>query len=155
MHCCPDGFAMRGLHAGYNRFRCVKIMEAHEQGSCFVDSTTVRTGMKACPANHYMRGFYQNAFPSLTRTTCCPYRASDRATTAFIDGNSLNTFIPDYDSHWDASEAPHEESATRQFWPNASVTFKIHTCRQTAPIGSELAVMEGVHVANNDFLCGL
>lgn len=148
MHCCPDGYAMRGMNAAYNRFRCVKIMEWYEQGSCFVDSTTVRVGMKACPAGHYMRGFHQAG----NRMTCCPYRESDRALTAFIDGNSLRTWIPDYDPHWDYEEAANEESTTLQVWPFGTV--KIHTCPPIVPLGEELAVMEGIHIANNDFLCG-
>ena len=56
MHCCPSGYAMRGVHVDQNRLLCRKVNEGADD--CFLDFPTQRQGMHACPSGTYMRGIH-------------------------------------------------------------------------------------------------
>jgi len=84
MHCCPTGHAMVGAHFGGKSFYCRPYLGNAEQG-CYVDSTTVRNGMRACPWGYYMKGYSQGQNIS----TCC---LMTHPPVEYLDGPGLQQF---------------------------------------------------------------
>jgi hypothetical protein len=59
MHCCPDGFAMTGIHVNDNVLRCSRLQQGFS-GSASLDAGTVRNNMHACPFGQLMVGVHVN-----------------------------------------------------------------------------------------------
>jgi hypothetical protein len=81
MHCCPTRTAMQGAYMVNNEFLCRKIIPDTQHEDCFLDTSTVRNGMKACPLGSYMKGYHQVQ----NKTACCWYDGANKSTNFVVD----------------------------------------------------------------------
>ena len=147
MHCCGDGFGVRGIHISLNVLRCTRVWDPTKPGQggqdinrCTVENTGLfRDTTRACPTGRYIKGV---DVPG-NRLTCCPYPTTNSPTTLFLDGNGSQVFLPETNS-FDPTEAPHYENDTdgHRF---------LHACPPPWP--SSPAVMEGLNGGADDLLC--
>jgi hypothetical protein len=72
---------MQGAYMVTNEFLCRKILPDTQNDVCFLDTTTVRNGMKACPLGSYMKGYHL----SQNKTACCWYDASNKSIDSRVD----------------------------------------------------------------------
>lgn len=143
MHCCPTEWAMVGAHFAWNEFRCGYIGGPE---SCFLDTSTVRNGMKACPVGSYMKGHHKGQNKSI----CCNYPSGKVATSSRIDGDNEP-----------ANQAAGTVVLMTQTNPCCYIGIKgcmscpVLTCEDWSSGHScfDNEVMVGVHIANNYFIC--
>jgi hypothetical protein len=150
MHCCPPGYAMRGVHAGNNVLRCVSIVPSGvdpEAGCHTVGSPpySLRADMLACPVGEYVRGLHAGQ----TKIRCCPYPASNQPSSRKVDGNAGTRIFEGI------TDPP--ESATNETAPaNISPRTTMHVCNTQTPVDwgrTNIYVMEGIHINRNELLC--
>jgi hypothetical protein len=128
MHSCPEGSAMVGAHFGSNEFVCAPV--PWQESGCYEDATGLnRAGMRACPKGKYMRGYHQGQ----NKMICCNFPQGE------LDGEFVDTSSQWYfdNLHWSNNQCTSGEA---------------HICPTTWSNG--WSVMTGVHVGNNQFLCG-
>jgi hypothetical protein len=142
MHCCGNGYAMRGLHVPANILRCFRI-RTDQEPVCQVDtSNNFRDGTRACPQGKYMKGIDV----ANNKLTCCPYPADNPATTYTIDGNASQVWMTEMNA-FDPPEAPRYEYFNGLHW--------MHDCPVKTVNGVfSFGAIEGVNVSADDFLCG-
>src|SRR5678815_2535008 len=137
MHCCPFGAAMTGAHYDTNTFRCSSVAGAMEIGCFVTNSSHTRTlegiTMKGCAVGFYMKGHHVGN----NQLTCCPYPSFNAATDWTLDGHG---------------EAP--AVASDPLLLDAGATCSGGTMHACPDIAFSSAVMEGVNVFLNAFLCG-
>jgi hypothetical protein len=86
MHCCPDGFAMTGIHVDDNVLRCSRLQVGFS-GPTTLDAGTVRNGMHACPSGQLMVGIHVDR----NLLSCRP--SGQAIGLEFVDAVTTDSFV--------------------------------------------------------------
>jgi hypothetical protein len=87
MHCCPNGYAMTGVHVDRNVFRCSPLDTPGKLGPPTLDVGTVRNGMHTCPYGQVMVGLRVDA-----NQLACQALPAGSVTGERVDSGTADSF---------------------------------------------------------------